>query len=104
MDFVIKQIQMAQDRAQLEDKRPFAAAVKLSLERGSETRLQMQAERRKLMLSVANHDGFLAARRTVAEVLNSGGVYHAILGELYGPPGSADEPEKPPPIDDDIPW
>lgn len=99
MEFVKKQIELAQERIQLEDKRPVAAPVKLLYERVADAERQMAAEERGLLFKVVSHADMLSRRREMP----TGAVYMAILGAVYGPPGSA-AVAAPPPIDDEIPW
>lgn len=90
---------MAQERAQLEGKRPVGVKPSLLADKVREAEEKMQAEGRALLFKVNSFEGFLSRR---AE-LPTGGVYQSILGAAYGPPGSlCDAPAAPP--GDDIPW
>lgn len=108
MAFVRKQNDLARERMQLEDKRPVAAQVKTLFDRVAEAKQKMVDEGRSLLFEVSSHADMLARRRSMPQ----GSVYVSILGAAYGPPGYQPvaapepeiEPEKPPPIDDDIPW
>ncbi|WP_034853214.1 hypothetical protein [Sinorhizobium sojae] len=99
MEFVQKQIALAQERMQLEDKRPVAAPAKLLHERVADAEREMASEGRALLFKVLSHADMLSRRREMP----TGSVYRAILGAVYGPPGSASAAQ-PPPDDDDIPW
>lgn len=98
MDFVQKQIALAQERVQLEDRRPVAVPAKLLHERVADAERQMAGEGRAMLFKVVSHADMLSRRREMP----TGSVYMAILGAVYGAPGSASA--KPPPIENDIPW
>lgn len=85
MDFVQKQIDLAKERMMIADNRPVAVVVPKFDERAAELRERMRSEGRALIFSVTSHDDFLRRRRE----MRKGYEYHAILGECYGPPGSA---------------
>lgn len=111
MASVNKQIELAVGRMELEDKRPVAAKAKLTPERVAEARQRMRDERRALLYEVPSHASMLSRRREMGE----GTVYVAILGAVYGPPGSIDaaaampaapeeEPAEQRELEPDIPW
>lgn len=99
MEFVQKQIALAQERMTIEDKRPVAAPTKLLHERIADAERRMAEEGRALLFKVMSHGDMLSRRREMP----AGARYISILGAVYGPPGSASAAD-PPQIDDDIPW
>jgi hypothetical protein len=88
MEYVQKQITMAQDRLKIEDNRPVAVKPLLLADRIQAARERMAAEDRVLLFTVGGHSDFLAKRREIP----AGGEYIAILGEVYGHAGSAKAP------------
>lgn len=95
MEHVQKLIEIAQERMLLENHRPIAIRAPNYEERQGMLREQMAEERRALFFTVTSHDDYLRKRKH----LPIGGVYHALLGEAYGPPGWVPpvEPQKPEP-------
>lgn len=101
MQFVVKQIAMAQERSQIEDKRPQSVRPTLMADRISSARQRM-ADERRLRLA----DGNLETFRSRVKELPAGSTFIAALGAIYGPPGSADEPARAETVavDEDIQW
>lgn len=100
MDFVRRQIQLAEERQQLEDNRPIAARTKLLHERQADARAKAADERRAVLFTGIGHDVWLSKARECP----SGTIWVAITGEVYGPPGSFDTMPSAQPSADDIPW
>jgi len=100
MAFVQKQIDLAQERMQLEDRRPVGVRPKLLHERQSEARGRMADERRALLHSGVTH----AVSVTKLRECPTGSAFISITGEIYGPPGSSDNAPPVPVCADDIPW
>ncbi|MBB4066773.1 hypothetical protein [Gellertiella hungarica] len=93
---VQKQVQLAEERMQIEDKRPVPVAVRLVEQRVAEARAAMDAEERALLFTVESHAELVSRRRE----LPPGAKYCGILSAVFGPPGSA----KSPPVDADVAW
>lgn len=107
MDFVQKQIALAQERMQLEDKRPVGVKPLLLDDRISAARQRMADEGRKELFRVSSHADFMSRRKAMP----AGSTYCSILGAVYGAPGYVPPqaepvmPEPAPPSQtDDMPW
>ncbi|NTG01860.1 hypothetical protein G6L30_17225 [Agrobacterium rhizogenes] len=84
MQFVEKQVSIAQERMQIEDNRPVARRPILIEERIQIARQKMADEERKLLLEADSY----AAGMTHSRKMPVGSVYSGILCAWYGPPGS----------------
>lgn len=84
MDFVRRQVELAQERLALADNRPKAAQFVPLNDRIEAKRRQMREEGRPLLFVVSNHTELHARRREMP----AGGTYLALTGEVYGPPGA----------------
>lgn len=95
MEQVARLIEAQAEKLRLADHRPIAVRAPNYEERQELLRQQMAEENRKIVFTVTSHDDFLRKRKH----LPKGGVYHAVLGEAYGPPSWVPpvEPQKPEP-------
>ncbi len=84
MQFVEKQIALAEERLQIADNRPAARRPMLIEERMQAARQKMADEGRALLLEVDSHAASLSAGRKMPP----GSVYSGILCAWYGPVGS----------------
>lgn len=83
MDQVARLIEAQAEKLRLADHRPVAIRAPNYEERQATLRQQMADEGRSIVFTVTSHDDFLRKRKH----LPLGSVYHALLGEAYGPPG-----------------
>lgn len=99
MDFVSKQVELAENRLQLEHSRDTrnATAPRLTYaERVAAARQRMVDEGRRELFPVPSNEAFMAKRKEIPV----GGVYVNILDAAFGPPGSLHfkpEPRQPAP-------
>ncbi len=84
MQFVEKQIALAEERVQIADNRPVARRPVLIEERIQIARQKMADEERKLLLEVDSYAASMAHSRKMPV----GSVYNGILCAWYGPVGS----------------
>jgi len=94
MEQVSRLIEAQAEKLRLADHRPIAVRAPNYEERQELLRQQMADENRKIVFTVTSHDDFLRKRKH----LPKGGVYHAVLGEAYGPPGWVPPAPEPPKV------
>jgi hypothetical protein len=88
MQWVEKQIKLAEDRMQIEDNRPVARPAMLLQDRVDAAKRKMLDEERTYLFSTESHASVGTRRRDVP----AGSIYVGILGAFYGPIGSMRPP------------